>query len=349
MDVGILGLKFTGKTTLFNAITGAGAPTGQGGVDPNRAVGQVPDPRLDILTGMFNPKRQVNASIEWVDVPGFEPSGEGGVGEAVKFLEHARRMDALVQVVRCFDNGIAAPDPEGEMETVALELTLADLQIVENRIEKLTREKQRMGKVENPLEPPLFERFRETLEAGQALRTLELNTDETKLVSGFSFLTLKPMVVALNGDEDGVDASVVEAAGAYGSAVVDLCAKVEEELGELPEDERTEFLADLGIETPASHRMVRASYHALGLLSFFTVGEDECRAWTVRAGALAPEAAGAIHSDLERGFIRAETVSYDDLTAAGSMAEAKKANAVRLEGKAYEVQDGDILNIRFSV
>ncbi len=349
MEVGILGLKFTGKTTLFNAITGAGAATGQGGIDPNRAVGHVPDPRLDRLTAMFNPKRQVNASIEWVDVPGFEPSGEGGVGEATKFLEHARRVDALAQVVRCFDNGIAAPDPEGEMETVALELALADLQIVENRIERMAKDKARMNKVDNAIEPALFERFRETLEAGTALRTLELNKDETKLVSGFTFLTLKPMIIVLNGDEDGVAPETVSAAQAMGAEVVDLCAKVEEELAELSEEERAEFLADLGIETPAAHRMVRASYHALGLRSFFTVGEDECRAWTVRAGALAPEAAGAIHSDLERGFIRAETVSYDALTTAGSMAEAKKANEVRLEGKAYEVQDGDVLNIRFSV
>lgn len=349
MEIGILGLKFTGKTTLYNAITGAGAATGQGGVDPNRAVGQVPDPRLDLLTAMFKPKRQINASIEWVDVPGFEPSGEGGVGDATKFLEHARRVDALAQVVRCFDNGVATPDPKGEMETVALELALADLQIVENRIERMNKDKARMGKIDNPLEPPLFERFRETLEEGTALRTLTLNKDEIKLVSGFSFLTLKPMILVLNGDEHGVAPETVEAARALGAEVVDMCAKVEEELGELSEEERAEFLADLGIDEPAAHRMVRASYHALGLRSFFTVGEDECRAWTVRAGALAPEAAGVIHSDLQRGFIRAETVAYDALTAAGSMAEAKKANSVRLEGKAYEVQDGDILNIRFSV
>jgi len=349
LKIGILGLKFTGKTTLFNAITGSKVPTGQGGVDPHLAMGQVPDPRLDRLDAMFSPKRKVPVSVEWVDVPGFEPSGRGGVGEATRFLEHARRVDALAQAVRCYDNGISAPDPEGEMETVALELALADLEVVENRLEKLDKEKARKGKVENPLEPPLFERFRETLEAGTALRTLALSSDEAKLTSGYSFLTLKPMIIVLNGDEAGVEPSLVEAARTYGAEVVDLCAKVEEELGELTEEDRAEFLADLGIEEPASNRMVRAAYHALGLRSFFTVGEDECRAWTITAGALAPEAAGAIHSDLQRGFIRAETVSYDDLIAAGSLAEAKKANTLRLEGKSYEVLDGDVLNIRFSV
>jgi hypothetical protein len=349
VKIGILGLKFTGKTTLFNAITGSDAPTGQGGVEPNVAMGQVPDPRLDRLDEMFKPKRKVPVSVEWVDVPGFEPSGGSGVGDATKFLEHARRVEALAQVVRCYDNGISAPDPEGEMETVGLELALADLEIVENRLEKMTKEKARKGKVENPLEPPLFERFRDTLEAGTALRTLEMNSDEVKLISGYSFLTLKPMIMVLNGDEDGVDPALIETARTYGAEVVDLCAKMEEELGELSEEDRTEFLADLGIEEPASHRMIRAAYHALGLRSFFTVGEDECRAWTITAGALAPEAAGAIHSDLQRGFIRAETVSYDDLIAAGSEAEAKKANKTRLEGKQYEVLDGDVINIRFSV
>jgi hypothetical protein len=349
VQIGILGFKFTGKTTLYNAVTGAAQPTGQGGVEPHLAVGRIPDPRLNRLTALFKPKREVHATVEWVDVPGFEPSSPGGAGEAVRFLEHARRVDALAQVVRCFENGMSATDPAGEIESLALELTLADLEIVENRLEKLEREKQRKGKVEQPLEPPLMERFQAHLTDGRPLRELTLNADEIKLCSGFSLLTLKPLMIVLNGPEDGVDPALVTAAGAGGAEVVDLCAKVEEELGELDEAERAEFLADMGIEEPASHRMVRSAYRALGLQSFFTVGEDECRAWTVRRGALAPEAAGVIHSDLERGFIRAETVAYDDLIEAGSMAEAKKRNKVRLEGKAYAVQDGDILNIRFAV
>lgn len=349
MQIGIIGLKFTGKTTLFNAVTGAGAPTGQGGVDPHLAVGRIPDPRLDRLTAMFEPKRQVNATIEWVDVPGFAAGEGGGERESIRFLEHGRRVDALAQVVRCFDNGITPPDPAGEIDELALELAVADLQIVEKRLERLTKEKQRMGKVENPLEPPLLESFRERLEQGLPLRDIELNADERKLVSGFSFLTLKPLILVLNGPEEGVDQAVIDDAAGGGAEVVSLCAKVEEEIAELADDEKAEFLAELGIDEPASHKMVRAAYAALGLLSFFTVGDDECRAWTVRRGALAPEAAGQIHSDLERGFIRAETCAYDDLIAAGSMAAAKQANHVRLEGKGYEVRDGDILNIRFSV
>ena len=349
MRIGILGFKFTGKTSLFNAVTGSQQPVGQGGVEPHLAMGRVPDPRLDRLSAMFSPRRTIHATVEWVDVPGFEPTKPGGAGEATRFLEHARRVEALTQVVRCFDNGIAAPAPVDEIESLALELTIADLQIVENRLERLDKDRRRKGKVDNPLEPPLMERFKARLEQGKPLRDLELNPDEVKLASGFSLLTLKPMILVLNGPEDGVAPEIAAAARETGAEVVDLCAKVEAELAELPEDERAEFLGDLGIEEPASHRMARSAYSALGLLSFFTVGEDECRAWSVRRGALAPEAAGTIHSDMERGFIRAETCSYDDLAAAGGLAEVKKANQMRLEGKTYEVRDGDVLNIRFSV
>ncbi|MCB1182888.1 redox-regulated ATPase YchF [bacterium] len=350
MQIGIIGFKFTGKTTLFNVITGAGQPTGVGGVEPHLAVGRVPDPRLDRLTAMFKPKRQVNASVEWVDIPGFAGGDGGGQRESTKFLEHGRKVDALAQVVRCFGGGYGAPDPVGELESMALELGLADLQIVENRLEKLAKEKARMGKVANPLEPPMMERFRAQLENDRPLRDLELNPDEAKISSGYAFLTLKPMIVVLNHAE-GEDApdDAVAAARAMGAEVVALCASVEEELAELEAGEAAEFLADLGIAEPALNRMIRASYGALQLQSFFTVGPDECRAWAVRRGATAPEAAGAIHSDLQRGFIRAEVTAYDDLIGAGDMAKAKAANLVRLEGKQYVVRDGDILEIRFSV
>ncbi len=351
MQVGIFGLKFTGKTTLFNAVTGAEHPTGQGGVDPHRAVGQVPDPRLDRLTAMFNPKRTVHAAIEWVDIPGFQGgAGPDGGREATRFLEHGRKVDALAQVIRCFDGGYGPCDPAGELESLALELALADLQVVENRLERLTKEKARMGKVANPLEPPMFERFKAQLEDDRPLRDLELNPDEAKLVSGYQFLTLKPLIVVLNhaeGDEPPAD--VAAAAEAAGAEVVALCASVEEELSHLEPEDAAEFLSDLGIAEPALNRMIHASYSALNLQSFFTVGPDECRAWAVRKGSSAPVAAGVIHSDLQRGFIRAEVTAYDDLIAAGDMAKAKAANKVRLEGKAYEVQDGDILEIRFSV
>ena len=259
-------------------------------------------------------------------------------------------MDALAQVVRCFDEGYGPPDPRRELETVALEMALADLQIVENRLERLQGDRQKKGRVDNPLEPDLLERFRSQLEADRPLRELELNPDEARIGSGFAFLTRKPLIVVLNLEEGAeVPADLLATIRASGAQVIALCAKVEEELAELSPQEQSEFLAGLGLDEPALHRMIRAAYGALDLQSFFTYGEDECRAWAVRKGMLAPQAAGVIHSDMERGFIRAEVCAYDDLMAAGDMAAARAAGKVRLEGKSYQVQDGDILTIRFSV
>lgn len=351
MRIGMIGMKFTGKTTLFNVITGARHPTGQGGVEPHLAVGQVPDARLDVLTGMFRPKRTVHATVEWYDIPGFQGgAGTDGVREATRFLEHGRKVDALAQVIRCFDGGYGPADPLAELQSLALEMSLADLQIVENRLERLAKDKARMGKLANPLEPACMQRLKEQLEADRPLRDLELGADELKMVSGFAFLTLKPMIVVLNhGEGEQPPQDVAQAAVASGAQVVSLCAAIEQELADLEPRDAQEFLADLGIAEPASNRMIHAAYGALDLQSFFTVGPDECRAWAVRKGATAPEAAGVIHSDLQRGFIRAEVTAYHDLVKAGSLAAAKAANAVRLEGKAYQVQDGDVIEIRFSV
>ncbi|MBK8165226.1 MAG: redox-regulated ATPase YchF [bacterium] len=351
MQVGLIGPKFTGKTTLHNVITGGSRPTGQGGVDPYLAAGPVPDERLDRLSAMFKPKRTVYASTTWVDIPGYAGGiGADGAREAVRFLEHGRKVDALAQVVRCFDGGYGSPDPLGELENLALELTLADLQIVENRLERLAKDKARLGKVANALEPPLMERFKAQLEAGRPLRELVLTADEAKLAVGYAFLTSKPMIIVLNLEEGlAADATLLDAASLAGAAVVPMCARVEAELGELSPVEAAEFLAALGIAEPALGRMIRAAYAALDLQSFFTVGPDECRAWTVRRGSTAPVAAGAIHTDLQRGFIRAEVTAFEDLIACGDMAAAKAANKVRLEGKAYVVRDGDIIEIRFSV
>ncbi len=351
MQIGIIGKKYTGKTTLFNAITRAGIPTGQGGVDANRAMARVPDPRLERLTSLFSPRRTVPAAVEWVDVPGFA----GGVGpegsrDAVRFLEHARKVDALALVVRCFDGGHGAPDPVAELESLALELALADLQIVENRLERLAKDKGRKGKVENPLEPPLMQRLREQLEADRPLRDLILNVDDQRIVSGFTFLTRKPLMIVLNHAEGATIPEATEtAARVAGSQVVTLCASMEEELTQLSPAEAAEFLAEMGIDEPALDLMIRAAYGALHLTTFFTVGEDECRAWAVNTGARAPRAAGVIHSDMERGFIRAEVVAYEDLVTAGSIAATKTAHTWRLEGKNYEVQEGDVLGIRFNV
>lgn len=351
MQIGIIGVKYTGKTTLFNVITGAGMPTGQGGVDPHLAVGKVPDLRLERLTEMFKPKREIHTSVEWVDIPGFQVGiGTDGAREATRFLEHGRRVDAMAQVIRCFNGGFGQPDPTNELATLALELTLADLQIVENRLEKLGKEKDRMGKFANPLEPPMFERFRDQLEAERPLRDLELNPDEEKMSAGYAFLTAKPLIAVFNLEEgEEVPAEAIEAARSAGAEVVTLCATMEEELSELDPEDAREFLDDMGIEEPAKNLMIRAAYGALDLHSFFTVGEDECRAWPVRKGSTAPMAAGVIHSDLQRGFIRAEVTHYDDLITAGGMSEAKAANKMNLEGKNYVVQDGDIMEIRFSV
>ncbi len=351
MQIGIIGVKFTGKTTLFNVITGAAVPTGQGGVDPHLAVGKVPDPRLTRLTAMFQPKREIHTSVEWVDIPGFQAGvGTDGAREATRFLEHGRRVDAMAQVIRCFDGGFGTPDPAGELETLAMELALADLQIVENRLEKLNKEKDRMGKFANPLEPPMFTRFQEHLEADKPLRDLELNPDEVKMSSGYAFLTAKPLIAVFNLEEGAdIPADALQAAEDAGAEVVALCATMEEELCELDPADAKEFLEDLGIDEPAKNLMIRAAYGALNLQSFFTVGPDECRAWPVPKGASAPMAAGVIHSDLQRGFIRAEVTPYEDLMALGGLAEAKAANKMTLEGKNYIVQDGDILEIRFSV
>ncbi len=349
MEVGIVGFKFTGKTTLFNAITGLQAPVGQGGVEPNRAVAPVPDPRLDRLSDMFRPRKTTPAAVGWVDVPGFATGGADGRRESTRFLEHARRVDALLQVVRGFENGQGPVDPAREIADLALELVVADLQVVENRLERLAGDRRKGAGGGGPLEAPMLERFRVQLEAEQPLGALALSPDEERLAAGYAFLTRRPRIVVLNVPEEGVDPSLLAAARGAGVEVVDLCARLEAEIAQLPVAERGEFLSGLGIVEPALARTVRAAYGALGLHSFFTVGEDECRAWTIRRGALAPEAAGVIHSDLERGFIRAEVCAYDELVAAGGLSEVKRANAMRLEGRAYEMRDGDVVNFRFSV
>lgn len=374
MQIGIVGAKYTGKTTLFQAVTGLRGGNGGRG-QPQRAVAEVPDPRLDRLSALFQPRRTVRAQIEWVDVPGLALGGGalngptpdgGGVARAgagggpsgsadeaapaaVRVLEHARRVDALVQVVRCFEDGAGPAAPAGELDDFAAELVLADLQVVENRLERLAKERQKGVQSGAAIELAVLERARAWLEEGRPLRELDLTAEQRRAVAGFSFLSLKPLIVVLNGPESGVSPELVAAARARGGEVLDLCAKLEDEIAQLPAEDRGEFLEHLGIGEPALGRMIRAAYGALGLQSFFTVGEDECRAWTVRQRALAPEAAGVIHSDLERGFIRAEVCAYETLVAAGSLGAAKKANQVRLEGKGYEVQDGDVVSIRFSV
>ena len=314
MQIGILGFKFTGKTTLFNAVTGASLPTGQGGVEPHLAVGRIPDPRLEKLTAMFKPKREVHATVEWVDVPGFEPSGAAGPGEGTRFLEHARRVDALAQVVRCFDNGVEPPDPAGG-DRVAGPGTGPGRPAGRREPDRQAGQ----GEAAQGQGRPAAGAAADGALPGDAERRQAPARSRAEPRRAQAHQRLLP-AHAQAADPGAERRRGRRAAGraarpraTTGAEVVDLCAKVEAELAELSPQERSEFLADLGIAEPAAHRMVRSAYRALGLHSFFTVGEDECRAWTLRRGALAPEAAGVIHSDLERGFIRAETVAYEDL------------------------------------
>jgi len=361
MEIGIVGLPLSGKTTLFNLLTRAEAETGfaTGKKKANVGVSRVPDPRLDRLAAIWNPKKTTFATIRYVDVAGVE-KGSGKEGFSGEMLTHLKNTDALLAVIRTFESE-QVPHPEGtvdalrDLDILQSEFLLSDLIITENRLERIA--KQMKGKVEKSLEveKELLLRCREALEAERPLRDLALDEDEARTLKGFQFLTQKPLVIALNLGEADLPRGqelVAPVAGKWAGpnvAVTYLCATIEQEISQLSGEDARVFLDDLGLDTPATDRIIRTSYDLLGLLSFFTMGEDECRAWTIRKGTKAPQAAGAIHTDLERGFIRAETVAYEDFVAAGSQAACRDKGLLRVEGKEYVVQDGDILNIRFSV
>ncbi len=361
MEIGIVGLPLSGKTTFFNLLTRSEAETGfaAGKKKVNMGVSRVPDPRVDRLSAIWQPKKTTHATIRYVDVAGVE-KGAGNEGLPGEILGHLKNTDALLVVVRAFEND-QVPHPDGsldplrDLDNLAGEFLLSDLIIVENRLERVA--KQMKGKVEKALEEErrVLERCREALEAERPLRALDLSPAEERTIRGFQFLTLKPLIIALNvGEEDvsraeGLLAPVAERWTSDSVATTHLCATIEQEISELgPEDARA-FLEDLGLEGSATDRIIRTSYDLLGLISFFTMGEDECRAWTVRLGTRAPQAAGTIHTDLERGFIRAEVVRYDDFMKAGSLAACREKGLLHVEGKEYVVRDGDILNIRFNV
>jgi GTP-binding protein YchF len=365
MDVGIIGLSQSGKTTVFNAVTRGKAHTGfGGGQEPNVGVVKVPDARLDVLSAMYHPKKTTPAEIRYVDFPAAGANFGRGEGPGGQFLNEVRRADALIHVVRAFaDPAVPHPDgsvgPARDVTTMDLELAFADLVLIERRLDRLEAELRSTKAGERGAgerERALLTRFKEALEAEQPLRSLPLTEDEQRLVSGFRFLTLKPMLVLLNLDEgDVARRETVETGFRKGyqhpsTDVAALCGKLEMELLDLSPEEAAEYRRDLGLgEETGLDRAIRLSYGLLGLISFLTTGPDECRAWTVTAGATAPQAAGKIHSDLERGFIRAEVVRYEDLVACGSEAEAKKRGLLRTEGKSYIVQDGDVLHILFNV
>lgn len=362
MQVTIVGLPGSGKTTVFNALTGGHAETGGysgGRAAPNLRVVKVPDERLDRLADLFRPKKTIPADVTYVDVA--IPAGaarEGTIQPDV--LAQIRNADALLHVARAFDGGTAErpADAWRDVDELELEFTVADLTVVEKRLEKL-RTSGRHGspaeREQNALEEALLERLLPHLSDGKPLRSFTLDTDEELRLRGYRFLTQKPTLVVLSLDEAQLgDAARLEQAGKARFAlpstdVAALAGKIEAEITQLPEADAALFMEDLGISEASRGRVIRLTYALLGLFSFFTAGEDECRAWTLSRGATAVDAAAAIHTDLARGFIRAEVVTYDELMAAGSMAEARKRGVLRAEGKAYQVRDGDVIEVLFNV
>ena len=365
MKLGIVGLPNVGKSTLFNSITKAGAQAANFPfctIDPNVGVVAVPDERIEKLGKLYNTKKVTPATIEFVDIAGLVKGASKGEGLGNQFLANIREVDAIVHVVRCFDDDNVihvdgSVDSIRDIETINLELIFADLEVLEKRIAK-TAKTARMDKTAAK-ELDLLERFKTHLEANNAARTLVTeDEDEIKYRKEFNLLTDKPVIYAANvedGDlaDDGANnenvKKVREFAAQEGSEVFVISARTEEEISELDEEEKKEFLDALGLKESGLEKLVRASYDLLGLMSFLTAGEDECRAWTIKKGTKAPQAAGKIHTDFERGFIKAEVINYQDLLDNGSIAAAKEKGIVRIEGKEYVVQDGDVILFRFNV